>query len=239
MIEIENLTKSFGTFYALKGINLQFNFGEFWMIVGPNGAGKTTLLKIIATLSKPTSGLMRINNFKSKETVVNIRKQIGFIAHQNFLYDNLTARENLKFYAQMYHLKNYSDWIDSRLEQVGLLSRKDDLVKNFSQGMKRRLTIARALLNNPQLILLDEPFSGLDQQGVDTFSALLREFISPNRITIMTTHNLQLGWQLATHYAILDKGEILEEEFIQRQNFEDFKKRYLKLTKENAQNAIS
>jgi len=233
MIRVENLTKSFGVFSALRGIDLQINSGEFWIIVGPNGAGKTTLLKIIATLSHPTSGAIEINQTDHQQAKLQIRKQIGFIGHQNFLYDNLTAEENLKFYARMYNLKNRRELIAAKLNQVGLSDRGDDLVRNFSRGMQQRLTIARALLNEPQIILLDEPFGGLDQQGIDLFSELLTSLISPDRIIIMTTHNLQLGWELATHYAILSKGRIVDQKPIREVNFNKFKERYRTLTGEN------
>lgn len=233
MIRVENLTKSFGVFSALRGIDLQINAGEFWIIVGPNGAGKTTLLKIIATLSHPTSGAIEINQTDLQRAKLQIRKQIGFIGHQNFLYDNLTAEENLKFYARMYGLKNIRELIAEKLNQVGLSERGSDLVRNFSRGMQQRLTIARALLIEPQIILLDEPFSGLDQQGIDLFSELLTSLISPDRIIIMTTHNLQLGWELATHYAILSKGRIVDERQKQKINCIKFKERYRALTGEN------
>ena len=233
MIRVKNLTKSFGNFSALRGIDLQINSGEFWIIVGPNGAGKTTLLKIIATLSHPTNGVIEINQTDHQQARLQIRKQIGFIGHQNFLYNNLTAEENLKFYARMYSIKNSREVIAAKLNQVGLSDRGDDLVRNFSRGMQQRLTIARALLDEPQIILLDEPFSGLDQQGIDLFSELLTSLISPDRIIIMTTHNLQLGWELATHYAILSKGRIVAQKPNKEIDFKKFKEQYRILTGEN------
>ncbi len=230
MIAIENLTKSFGSFYALRGIDLTLNAGEFWIIVGPNGAGKTTLLKIIATLSRATDGEMKIDGSDSQKSKLEVRKQIGFIGHQSFLYDNLTAEENLRFYSRMYLLKNNESDIERILDQVSLFDRREDLVRNFSRGMQQRLTIARALLNNPKIILLDEPFSGLDQQGIDIFTKLLSSLLSPNRLLIMTTHNLQLGWQLASHYAIIARGRLMEQKACTDKSFEDFQKQYRSLT---------
>jgi len=230
MIKINNITKSFGHFSALRGVSLNINTGEFWMIVGPNGAGKTTLLKILSTLSKPTSGNIEMENSDHNQSSLEKRKEIGFIGHQSFLYGNLTAEENLKFYATMYGLNNIKSVIENKLSQVGLHERRDDLVRNFSRGMQQRLTIARALLSDPKVVLLDEPFSGLDLQGIDLFSNLLTSLITPKRVIIMTTHNLYLGWELATHYAILNNGKIVEKDKRGELDFEKFKILYREKT---------
>lgn len=230
MIQIKNLTKTFGAFYALRDINMTINLGEFWIVVGPNGAGKTTLLKILATLSKPTNGLLQFGDINFQTDRLNVRREIGFIGHQSFLYNNLTAEENLKFYARMYSLKDRQTLINDKLTAVGLINRKNDLVRNFSRGMQQRLTIARTLLTDPKVILLDEPFSGLDQQGIDLFSELLMRLVAPDRIILLTTHNLSLGLELATHYAILKNGTIVEQNACQNINVEKFKTKYRTLT---------
>ncbi len=230
MIKINNITKSFGHFAALRGVSLNISPGEFWMIVGPNGAGKTTLLKILSTLSKPTGGEIEIGDSKPNQAGIEIRKQIGFIGHQSFLYGNLTAEENLKFYCNLYGLNNGKEIIQEKLSEVGLKDRHDDLVRNFSRGMQQRLTIARALLSDPKVVLLDEPFSGLDLQGIDLFSNLLTSLITPERIIIMTTHNLYLGWELATHFAILNNGKIVENNKRGDLDFKKFKVLYRERT---------
>jgi heme exporter protein A len=232
MIKIEGLSKSFGSFYALRDVNLEMNSGEYWIIVGPNGAGKTTLLKIIATLSRPSKGKININGSISEENRLYIRKQIGFIGHQSFLYDNLTAEENLKFYSRMYQLSNAVERISSILQRVGLWERKHDLVRTFSRGMQQRLSIGRALLTDPNIVLLDEPFSGLDQSAIDNFVELFTSLISPDRVIIMTTHNLQLGLQLASHFAILSKGKIVQKGQASTKTFPEFKQMYRELTGE-------
>jgi len=264
MIKIERLSKSFGAFYALRDVSLEFNPGEFWVIVGPNGAGKTTLLKIIATLSNPSQGKIEIyestglkkneNCDKIKEIPLNplsqkdgkpsaskggierlqIRRQIGFIGHQSFLYDNLTAKENLKFYARMYQLPDAKRRINEMLKQVGLGTRKDDLVRNFSRGMQQRLSIARALLTDPKIVLLDEPFSGLDQSAIDNFIELFTARISPERIIIMTTHDLQLGLQRSSYFAVISKGKIMQQGSTEAFDIHQFKQLYRKLTEENS-----
>lgn len=249
MIKIEGLSKSFGSFYALREVHLEIHDGEYWMIVGPNGAGKTTLLKIIATLAQPSKGKvaimpdsgkadlppgplrpkdgvtsaskgeMRESESKERNQIgskggserLRIRRQIGFIGHQSFLYHNLTAEENLKFYARMYQLQNSASRVEKILHQVGLAERKNDLVRTFSRGMQQRLSIGRALLTDPNIILLDEPFSGLDQNAIENFVALFTSLLSPDRIIIMTTHDLHLGLQLASHYAVISKGRVVQQ----------------------------
>ena len=233
MIKIEGLSKSFGSFCALRNIDLEINAGEFWIIVGPNGAGKTTLLKIIATLSHPSQGEILINGTNSEQDRLKIRGQIGFIGHQSFLYNNLTAEENLKFYARMYQLADTNRQINEILKQVGLGIRMYDLVRNFSRGMQQRLSIARALLTDPKIVLLDEPFSGLDQNAIDTFVELFTSLVSPERIIIMTTHNLPLGLQLSSHYAIISKGKIMQQGISNAFNIHQFKELYRELTEKN------
>jgi len=232
MIKIESLSKSFGSFYALRDVNLEIFPGEFWIIVGPNGAGKTTLLKIIATLSQPSKGKIEIDGIFSVGERINIRKQIGFIGHQSFLYDNLTVEENLKFYSQMYNLDNPIQRIEKMLRQVGLQEQKSNLVRNLSRGMQQRLSIGRALLIDPKIVILDEPFSGLDQNAIDNFVELFTSLVSPDRIIIMTTHNLQLGLHLATNYAVLSKGKIVKKGFARATDFSKFKQLYSELTGE-------
>jgi heme exporter protein A len=233
MIKIEGLSKSFGSFYALRDLSLEIHPGEYWMIVGPNGAGKTTLLKIIATLSQPTTGKIVINEIKSEDNRIQIRKQIGFIGHQSFLYENLTAEENLKFYARMYRLQNIENRIANTLAQVGLAERKSDLVRTFSRGMQQRLSIGRALLADPTIILLDEPFSGLDQSAIENFVDLFTSLISPDRMIIMTTHDLHLGLQLATHFAVITRGKLVQQGLTNSYNLGGFKALYRKLTGES------
>lgn len=233
MIKIQGLSKSFGSLYALRDLSLEINPGDYWMIVGPNGAGKTTLLKIIATLSQPTTGAIQINGIKSDQNRIHIRRQIGFIGHQSFLYENLTAEENLKFYARMYRLDKIENRIASTLARVGLTERKNDLLRTFSRGMQQRLSIGRALLTDPTIILLDEPFSGLDQSAIENFIDLFTSLISPDRIIIMTTHDLHLGLQLATHFAMIVRGKLVHQGLTNSYDLSGFKAQYRKLTGES------
>ena len=182
--------------------------GDFIVIFGPNGAGKTTFLKIAAMLTAPTEGSLFFRGKNIRDAGSNPRSELGFITHSTFLYQNLTARENLRFYGRMYNLKNLDEQINAKLEAVGLLSRADDMVRGFSHGMQRRLTITRALLHNPFILLLDEPYTGLDRGASEILNNLLRSFNAAGRAGLITAHNLDQGYDIATHVAVLHKGQI-------------------------------
>ncbi|MDZ7332138.1 MAG: ABC transporter ATP-binding protein [candidate division KSB1 bacterium] len=255
MITLHEVSKSFGSFVALKDITLEITPGQYWMIIGPNGAGKTTLLKLIATLAKPSQGEIIIQTTSRSAAQLNgpaarnqnqttgaqqsaktqplaIRQQIGFIGHQSFLYNNLTAEENLRFYARMYHLPNAQRQIERTLQLIGLSARRHDLVRTFSRGMQQRLSIGRALLADPKIILLDEPFTGLDQSAIENFVDLFTSLISPDRTIVMTTHDLDLGLKLASHFVILSKGRLVWQGLTREYDPLAFKSLYRRLTEE-------
>ena len=168
MIEVSQLTKSFGPRHALAGVDLHVAPGECVVLCGPNGAGKTTLLRILATLARPTSGDVRIAGLDPAKAGADVRRQIGFLSHRTLLYDDLTAEQNLAFYARMYAIPDAQARIDDLLERVGLTARRHDLVRTYSRGMQQRLAVARAVLHRPALVLLDEPYTGLDPLAADT-----------------------------------------------------------------------
>ncbi|GAP61685.1 heme exporter protein A [Ardenticatena maritima] len=209
MIEIENLHKQFGHHRVLRGINLTIAQGQFLTLFGPNGAGKTTLLKIIATLSRPTRGCVRLNGYELRSDWTEARRAIGMVSHQSLLYPDLTLYENLRFFAQLYALPDPDNRIRHLLDEVGLAHRAHDAVRTFSRGMIQRATIARALLHDPLILLLDEPFTGLDEGAAERFGALLAETARRGRTIIMTTHNLEQGLALGDHIAILAGGKIV------------------------------
>jgi len=154
IVEVKGIAKSFGNIRALEGIDLKVRKGEFLTIIGPNGAGKTTLIKIFSTLMKPTSGEGRIVGFNLGEEEENLRRNIGMLSHYTYLYENLTAYENLKFYGRLYEVKNIEEKIRRVIEEVGLEARLYDTVRTFSRGMKQRLSIARSIIHDPSLLLL-------------------------------------------------------------------------------------
>ncbi len=209
VIEVQGLTKSFGSHLALREVDLKVGQGEFVVIFGPNGAGKTTLIKVLATIMNPSSGKVVIAGLNLKNHAEEIRRRLGVVTHQTFLYSNLTAYENLAFYCRMYDVPRGKERIHEVVAMVGMVSRLHDRVGTLSRGMQQRLSIARSLLHKPAIMLLDEPETGLDQRA----SAMLRETLQTEeegkRTIVLTTHSLERGLELGERLLILDKGKIV------------------------------
>lgn len=208
MIAIEKLIKSFGRKPVLKGIDLHVPAGQSVALFGPNGAGKTTLIRIIAGLSKHTSGSVKLGGQEVQQAGHGLRRHIGFVSHNPLLYDSLTAEENLIFFGRLYEVPDLPQRIDEVLERVGLFHRRKDLVRTFSRGMIQRLTIARSILHDPPILLLDEPDTGLDQQAADMLRGLLLEIGASDRTVLLTTHSLERGLEWADRALILNGGKI-------------------------------
>jgi heme exporter protein A len=210
MIEVRNLTKVFGLMPVLRGLDLDVARGEFLTLLGPNGSGKTTLLRILAALSRPTSGTLKIGGWELPGEAEYVRAQLGVVSHLPLLYDTLTAEENLLFFARLYNIpaSERRDRVESVLRRVGLWKRARDVVQTYSRGMQQRMAIARAILHDPAVLILDEPYTGLDQDAAALLDALLREVAVAGRTVIMTTHDLQRGHALADRIAILSRGKI-------------------------------
>lgn len=230
MIEIEGLSKSFGNKVALQDINLLVSEGQFLTIFGPNGAGKTTLLRVLATLSKPTSGTARLAGLDLGHGAVEIRRNIGLVSHQTFLYDDLTAAENLRFYGRMYNVPELESRVKELVNQVGLSHRLHDPVRTYSRGMQQRLAIARAIIHNPPILLLDEPYTGLDQQATEMLRGVLSDLAIQGRTVIMTTHNLEQGLALCHQVAILANGRLVYHEAKGNIAIERFAETYYRYT---------
>lgn len=211
VIKVHGLTKVFGSNYALRGIDFVVNKGEFLTIFGPNGAGKTTLIRILSTITKASSGDVSIGGFSLAKEPEKIRSQIGVIAHQTFLYEDLTAEENLRFYGKLYDVPDLNAKIENIISEVGLQLRRKDRVRTFSRGMQQRLSIARAMLHDPSLLLLDEPYTGLDQHASEMLSGWLKRLSSSERTTLMVTHDLERGIDMADRVAILSSGRLVFE----------------------------
>jgi len=212
LIEVVGLRKAFGRHRVLKGIDLAIEAGTSVVLFGPNGAGKTTFLRILATLSKPTSGTVRVAGVDIKDNPEGIRQYLGLVTHAPLLYTDLSAEENLAFYARLYGIDAPDQRIHELLERVGLLHRRRDLVRTFSRGMVQRMAIARALLHNPPILLLDEPDTGLDPQAAEMMTDFLREIGGSERTVLMTTHHLERGLELADRVMILQGGRIVFDE---------------------------
>ncbi|MFC2035233.1 ABC transporter ATP-binding protein [Chloroflexota bacterium] len=210
-VKVEGLTKSFSNKLALRGVDLEARQGEFVVIFGPNGAGKTTLIKVLATIMNPSSGRILIDGLNSRNSAEEIRRRIGVVTHQTFLYSNLTTYENLEFYSRIYDVPKRKERIHEVVAMVGMMNRLDDRVGTLSRGMQQRLSIARSLLHNPAVMLLDEPETGLDQEAVSMlWSALVTER-EGKRTVILVTHNLERGLELGDRLLILNKGKIVYE----------------------------
>ena len=209
MIELSGLVKNYSMNAVLRGVNLHVRQGEFVTLVGPNGAGKSTLMRIVATLLAPTAGTVKIGGWQLPQHNHRIRRYIGLVSHQTLLYDDLTAVENLHFFARLYQLKDGEKRVAEALKRVGLAARQRDPVRTFSRGMVQRLTIARATLHEPDVLLLDEPYTGLDQDAAQLLDDLLRRESSHGRTILMITHDLVHGLDLCDRIAILNRGKIM------------------------------
>jgi len=209
-VAVRGLERSFGHVRALRGIDFELGAGDCLAVFGPNGAGKTTLLRVLAGLLRPQRGQVLLGGVPIERADARHRRQVGFIAHYSLLYDGLTAAENLRFYARLYGIDEGASVAERALGSVGLGERASDLVGTFSRGMVQRLAIARALLHGPTVVLLDEPFSGLDQRAAATLRELLLRLRAERRTMVLVTHNIDEGLELATHVAIQVAGRFTE-----------------------------
>jgi heme exporter protein A len=209
MIKVDGLVKNYGMNVVLRGVNLHVQAGECVVLVGPNGAGKSTLLRIVATLLSPTSGDITVGGWPLPQHAHRVRRHIGLVSHQSLLYGDLTAAENLAFFGRLYQLDNLTDRVAAALKTVGLFARQRDPVNTFSRGMVQRLTIARATLHEPDVLLLDEPYTGLDQDAAALLDELLRRESANGRTIFMITHDLIHGLNLCDRIAILNGGKIV------------------------------
>jgi ABC-type multidrug transport system ATPase subunit len=210
-VQVTDVSRHFGRRRALAQISIEARAGDIVGLLGPNGAGKSTLIGMLATLAAPTSGDVRYGGRSAREIGPDLRYRIGLLAHELHLYPELSARENLRFFAELYGLDAGSD-VGAALERSGLTERGDDPVTGFSRGMRQRLALERTLLHNPRLVLLDEPFTGLDDHGVGLVSDRLRWLAAAGRIVIVATHDLDLADGLVTRVAIIRGGRLISDE---------------------------
>jgi heme exporter protein A len=208
MIEVKKLIKRFGLKSVLRGMDFSVERGEFVALLGPNGAGKTTFLRILSSLARPSMGLVKVAGYQLPNEAAQVRARLGVVSHMPLLYGDLTAEENLQFYARMYGIPNYGARITEILEMVGLENRRRDLVRTFSRGMQQRLAIGRAVLHDPDVILFDEPYTGLDQDASSMLDEVLRSVAAQGRTVVMTSHDLARAEDLATRFDILTRGVI-------------------------------
>jgi len=208
-LQAEDVRKTFGHFTALAGVTLEVRRGEFLALFGRNGAGKTTFLKIAATLIRHTHGKLRIHGVDIGEEPEQARRHIGFLSHNTYLYRDLTPVENLRFFAKLYGIHDAENRIQALLDRVGLRRRLSDPVRTFSRGLHQRVGIARVMLHDPGLILLDEPYTGLDANAVDVLNQMLDESRAAGKTVVLTTHDMEQGLRGATRAAIIDRGKVV------------------------------
>jgi heme exporter protein A len=209
IIEVRKLVKRFGLKTVLRGMDFRVYHGEFVALLGPNGAGKTTFLRILASLSRPTLGEVWIAGYRLPAQAAAVRRILGVVSHQPLLYGDLTAEENLFFYGRMYGVESLEERAAEVLEMVGLTARRRDLVRTFSRGMQQRLAIGRAVLHDPEVLLLDEPHTGLDQDACTMLDHVLGEVATRGRTVVMTSHDLARAADLASRFDVLSRGVIV------------------------------
>ena len=210
IIQVESLSKVYGLRPALRGLDLRIMPGESVALLGENGSGKTTLLRLLAGLSKPSAGSIRVGGWRMPQDAASVRAQIGLVAHRPLLYDNLSARENLDFFGKLYAINSEEreERISQVLRQVGLGRRAHSLTRELSRGMRQRLSIARAILHEPHLLLFDEPYTGLDQAAARYLDEILRSARAAGKSVICSTHQLERVTGLAARAIALSGGRI-------------------------------
>jgi heme ABC exporter ATP-binding subunit CcmA len=205
-ISVRQIWKYFGDFPAVRDVTFDIQPGTITALLGRNGAGKTTLLRMIAGLSRPSRGELQLGESEANPT--NVGKRLGVIGHGQWIYDDLTAEENLQFFARLYGIANPAAAIAHWLDAVGLVSFRNSRAGDFSRGMRQRLAVARAFLHEPEILLLDEPWTALDDRAVDLLSSLLTGAHQKQRTVLVCSHQLTETLELATHLIVLDRGRL-------------------------------
>ena len=210
-VALVDVSRHFGRRRAVSHVSMTARAGEIVGLLGPNGAGKSTLLNLLATLAAPTSGSIRFGDRESRGSMPALRRRIGLLAHELHLYPELTARQNLAFFAQLYGIDGTAR-VNSALEDAGLAERADEEVAGFSRGMRQRIALERALLHDPRLVLLDEPFTGLDDRAGTRISERLRRLAAAGAIVILATHDLDLAAGLVSRIVVIRDGRVASDE---------------------------
>jgi heme exporter protein A len=208
IVEVADLARAFGSTEAVAGVTFSLAPGECLAVFGPNGAGKTTLLRLLAGLLKPSAGNARLAGITLPGGTL-ARSRVGLISHHTMLYEALSARENVAFAARLYGIRDPITRVDDSLRRMSMLERANSPVRLLSRGMQQRVSIARAMVHSPQVVLADEPYSGLDESGGRALTALLKELRSAGTAIIIVTHNLVEGLALASHAAVMQRGKFV------------------------------
>jgi heme exporter protein A len=226
VLSCDSVAKRFGRTTALRSVTFSVGEGEFVVVFGHNGAGKSTLLNIVATLIRSYEGTVSLFGDDLARADEDTRRSIGFMSHDSFLYADLTAYENLVFYARLYGVGDPSGSSRAMLERVGLAHKSRSVVRDLSRGMKQRLSLGRAFLHSPRLLLLDEPYTGLDETACGNLNAMLSEFTAGGGTVLMTTHDIDRGFRVAGRVLVLDRGRVVLETVAAEIGLEAFRRRY-------------
>jgi heme exporter protein A len=218
LIDIKKLTKQADNKLILRGIDLSIKKGETVAILGPNGAGKSTLLKVLATLIKPSSGLVKINGLDLKKDHIEIKKILGYLPHSSLLYDHYSPLENLVFFGNIYGVKNIEEKAIQLVKEVGLSFFLNEPVKNFSRGMIQRIAIARAIVHDPEILLLDEPHTGLDQGAITILNNVILSMKDKGATTLMVTHDFKQAADICDRIIIVKNGKIVDDFKMEKHN---------------------
>lgn len=229
MIEVRGLAKHFGRFSVLRKLDLTVGTGEFIALFGRNGAGKTTFLRILAGLSRASSGTVSIG-VPGERKLQFPRGTIGYLSHNTSLYGDLTALENLTFYSKLMDVPSDEELLIGRIEQIGLGGREREPVRNYSRGMQQRLALARAFLHDPAILLMDEPFTGLDQAGSDFLKNYLMKARAEGKTCIVAIHDVPLGYEMADRLLVIEKGMAALDVPKTSLSLEDFQEQYRLVT---------
>jgi heme exporter protein A len=211
-LEARGVEKWFGVHPAVRGVDFSLSAGEFLTLFGPNGAGKSTLLRLLAGALRPTAGEVRIGGTALDYGEAAWRRRVGVLSHQSYLYGQLTAVENLRLYGRLYALPDREARVRAMLTEVGLAERADDQVRGFSRGMQQRLALARTLLHDPEIVLLDEPYTGLDAHAAAMLRGVLERLKDGRRTVVLVTHNLSQGLEMADRVAVQVGGRWVSDE---------------------------
>lgn len=226
LITVRKVHKRYGRKPVLRGVELSVGAGEVVALLGANGAGKTTLLRAIGGLSRPDRGDIELGGASFNTGGHELRRYIGLVSHASLLYDNLSAPENLNFFARLYDMQSPAARIEWTLRSVDLWHRRRDLVRTYSRGMVQRLSIARAILHDPPVLLLDEPDTGLDQESAEMLHALIRKLGVGERAILLTTHNLERALAWADRICLLGDGRIVYSEETANLTGDELRRRY-------------
>ena len=205
-LELRDVSKYFGEFAALRKLRFRVAPREAVFVYGPNGAGKTTLLRILASLALPTEGQVLFGERDLRQDPTEGKSAIGFVSHTTFLYGDLTGRENLRFAGRLFGLRELEQRIDAALEMFGVRDRADQPVRDLSRGLQQRMTLSRAFLHEPDFLLLDEPFTGLDAVSAENLRALLARLPEQGKAIIFSTHDFEQGASIARRLVVMEKG---------------------------------